>query len=131
MVNWSTCKAPFDTVHTKMPNQSIDSLFLPQYKSTYATTLAEQIATLHSEVHHKIEASNLKYKTTTDRHRSFKAFQEGDLVMVFLHHERFPVGTSSKLSARKIGPFRVLRKIQCVFHCSSYRNEHFQCLQCG
>ena len=111
MVNISTGKAPFEVVYTKFPNQTIDLITLPQYKSTSAATLAEQIANLHFEVHQKLEANNLKYKAAADRHRRFKAFQEGDLVMVFLRRERFPVGTYSKLSARKIGPCRILRKI--------------------
>ena len=84
MVNRSIGKAPFDIVYTKVPNHTIDLLYLPQYTSNSVATLAEQIATIHSEVHQKLEASNLKYKAASDRHRRFKTFQEGDLVMVFL-----------------------------------------------
>ncbi|KAL5569340.1 hypothetical protein UlMin_025915 [Ulmus minor] len=49
-------------VYTKAPNQIIDLLPLPQFRSTHATTLAEQIQKLHSDVQAKLHASNATYK---------------------------------------------------------------------
>ncbi|KAK0576545.1 hypothetical protein LWI29_019351 [Acer saccharum] len=104
-------KAPFEIVYTKVPNQTVDLLALPQFRSKPAATLAEHIQQLHQEVHTRLDESNSRYKAAADSHRRFKDFQEGDLVMVFLRRDRFPEGTYNKLRARKVGPCRILRKI--------------------
>ncbi|KAL5713670.1 hypothetical protein ACHQM5_015724 [Ranunculus cassubicifolius] len=53
--------------------------------------MVEKASQLHHEVKAKIAASNAKYKDDADKHRRLKTFQEGDLVMIHLRKERFPV----------------------------------------
>ena len=74
MMNRSTEKFPFEIVYTKSPNQIIDMLQLPQYKSKNATTLVEQIQQLHVEVHQHLEVSNERYKEAANHHKRYKSF---------------------------------------------------------
>jgi hypothetical protein len=39
--------------------------------------------------------------------------QEGDLVWVVLIKERIPAGTYNMLSAQKVGPLTIIKKINC------------------
>ena len=55
--------------------------------------------------------ANEKYKKWADQKRRAVEFNEGDLVYAVLTKDRFPVGTYNKLAARKIGPVRILEKI--------------------
>lgn len=56
-----------------------------------AFDLMDQIQRTHKEVHHNLEEANAKYKETVDRHRRFKEFNVGDLVMVHLRKACFPL----------------------------------------
>ncbi|PKU78632.1 hypothetical protein MA16_Dca014897 [Dendrobium catenatum] len=64
-----------------------------------------------ADIRQKIVNANLRYKEAADLHRWEQLFQVGDLVMVRLRRERFPPGTFSKLSRRKLGPLPITAKI--------------------
>ncbi|GLT83780.1 hypothetical protein SLE2022_020510 [Rubroshorea leprosula] len=108
-----TGKSPFFVVYQKVPNNAVDLLKLPRTRgiSAIAKNLAEQIHGIHEEVRQKLVATNVKYKKAVDKHREESFFEEGDLVMVFLRKERFPMGTYNKLKPKKFGPYKILKKI--------------------
>ncbi|GJU58789.1 nucleotidyltransferase, ribonuclease [Tanacetum coccineum] len=113
MVNRSTGKTPFQIVYQCPPKQAIDLVQLPALlgHSIAAQNMAERIEAVQAEVKQKLDSSNEKYKVQSDKHRRMKTFSVGDQVMVHLRKERFPVGTYNKLKMRKIGPCKVLQKI--------------------
>jgi len=64
---------------------------------------------IHKLVQQQLYESNAKYKAAADHCRH--VFQAGDYVWAILTKDRFPDGQYSKLSQRKIGPCKVVRKI--------------------
>ncbi|PKU60511.1 hypothetical protein MA16_Dca028643 [Dendrobium catenatum] len=111
MSNRSTGQCPFSIVYTKCPNHIVDIAVLPQCKSKVAAKTTEVYSKMLQDVREKLELANDSYKEQANAHRRMKIFNPGDLVMVRLRKERFPPGTHSKLSPRKIGPVPIVRRI--------------------
>ena len=89
------------------PKHALDLVPLPKLPGVgqAAENMAERIQAMQEEVRQKLEATNTKYKEAADKKRREKIFNVGDLVLVYLRKERFPVGTYNKLKDRKYGPF--------------------------
>ncbi|PKU85224.1 hypothetical protein MA16_Dca026735 [Dendrobium catenatum] len=111
MVNRPTGKTPFSIVYTKISNLALDVAILPKCKSGAATQFTNKYSKMLNDVHSQLTQANLKYKAAADLHRRQTLFNVGDLVMVRLRRERFPPGTYSKLSRRKVGPVPITAKI--------------------
>ena len=69
--------------------------------SQASENMTERIQAIQEEVRQKLEATNAKYKEAADKKRHEKIFNVGDLVLVYLRKERFPVGTYNKLKDKK------------------------------
>ncbi|PON53116.1 hypothetical protein PanWU01x14_204960 [Parasponia andersonii] len=111
MLNRSTGLCPFSVVYTKLPNHTVDLAILPKSKSKAAATMAHDFDSILRNVKAKLQSPTLSYKQAADQCHRHKVFNVGDLVMVHLRKERFPVGTYSKLKPRKLGPFPVEKRI--------------------
>ncbi|CAL1355266.1 unnamed protein product [Linum trigynum] len=104
--------APFAVVYRRIPATTLDLIKLPNglKNSDAADLFAQSHVDIIAQVKQKLEHTTARYKLAADRHRRrAKTYQVGDLVMVYLRKERG--GSQHKLDPRKIGPFKVLRKI--------------------
>jgi hypothetical protein len=112
-LNRSTQAAPFEVVYGYKPASVTELIPLPVPAKAHpkALDMVTHMQQVHCEVKERIEASNAKYKTKADQHRRQVAFKEGDLVWVTLTKDRHPAGPFVKLHDRKVGPCRVLKKI--------------------
>ena len=73
--------------------------------------MADYIKFIHEEVMKKIEENNLMYKAAADQHRRRVEFEEKDVVWAVLTKDRFPTGAYNKLKDHKVGPCKILKKI--------------------
>ncbi|PKI41752.1 hypothetical protein CRG98_037852 [Punica granatum] len=112
-VHSTTGRSPFSIVYQKVPRHAIDLIKPPKtYKGNVAAeSMAKEVQSMQQQVHQRLEATNAKYKKASDKHRKERLFSKGDMVMVFLWKERFPVGSYNKLKPKKYGPYKVLKKI--------------------
>ena len=112
-VSRSTGKSPFAIVYCVPPKHALDLVPLPELPgvSQAAENMAERIQAMQEEVRHKLEVTNAKYKEAADKKRREKIFNVGDIVLVYLRKERFPVGTYNKLKDKKYVPFQITKKI--------------------
>ena len=112
-VSRSTGKSSFAIVYSVPPKHALDLVPLPELPrvSQAAENMVECIQVMQEEVRQKLEATNAKYKEVADKKRRENIFNVGDLVLVYLRKERFPVGTYNKLKDKKYGPFQITKKI--------------------
>jgi len=112
-VNRSTGKYPFQFVYGKNPSGVLDlvQLTLGDKISDDGIAFAEHIQQLQQTMKQKLQASNAHHKRIIDVGRRPQVFNAGDLVMVYLRKEKFPRGTYHKLKYKKIGPCKILQRI--------------------
>ena len=106
----ATSKTQFQIVHMKPPNYVLDLHSLSKVVgfSMSPKNLAEQVQVMDQEVIRKLEELASRYKHALDKYKRVKLFQKGDMVIIFLRKERFPVGTYNKLKMKKYGMYKIL-----------------------
>ncbi|PKA50810.1 hypothetical protein AXF42_Ash021162 [Apostasia shenzhenica] len=112
-VNRSTSMSPFMIVTGYEPRKSIDliKLHVSYRTSEFASFFAQHMHNLHEEIRQKLALNYTKYKSIANSHRRVVEFSIGDYVMVNANSVRFSLGKSKKLTAKKIGPYQIIRKI--------------------
>jgi len=112
-VNRPTGKSPHEIVYGFRPKQPIDFiLMVDHYRvSEFASSFATHTHELHKVISDKIKQSNLDYKLKADVRKKFKTFNVSNLVMIWIHPERFLPGNVKKLHARSAGPFKILMNL--------------------
>ena len=112
-INRSTGKTPFESLYGRPIPHFLDRTPLPIHTHSSATAedYVQHITNVQREIFEKLQDSTNKYKFSADQHRKYSEFQEGDLVLVYFSRNRFPAGSYGKLSRRKFGPFRILKRL--------------------
>lgn len=105
---------PFLIVCSQNPFTPLDLVSLPtaEYFSVEGEERADQIKSIHKQVHEQVTNNNIVYQRMVNLRRKKVVFDKGDLVWIHLSKDRFPRGRASKLQPRANGPFKVLKWIK-------------------
>lgn len=108
-VQASTGAAPFTLVYGVEPRLPIDCVLDDARPATVpaAEQRAERMKKALNQARCKAEQAQAKQKQQADRHRRLLQLKEGDQVLLSTEHLQLRSG-SHKLTARYIGPFRVI-----------------------
>ena len=112
-VNRSTGHTPFEVIYGKCPYTLLDlqPLSLPPRPSATGLDFSEYMKDVHAEVRRHLSLSTESYAASVNARRKDKQFNSCDMVLVHLKPERFPSGSFTKLHTRRVGPFRVTKKL--------------------
>ncbi|KAK1586319.1 hypothetical protein Q3G72_001248 [Acer saccharum] len=112
-INRSTGFSPFQVVYSVLPRGSLDLLPLPNKTRIHgkAGDFVEHLQDTHKMVRENLLKSTEKYKAAADKKRRLVEFEVGNFVWAMLTKDRFSVKEYNKLAAKKIGPLKVLEKI--------------------
>lgn len=112
-VNRSAGFSPFQIVYGLVPRCPLDLIPVPDPKRLHgrAVDFVSSLQDVHETVVRNLEESSRKYKAAADKSRRELLFQPGDLVWVVLTKDRLPAHEYNKLRSRKIGPVKVLERI--------------------
>ncbi|GJS98234.1 putative nucleotidyltransferase, ribonuclease H [Tanacetum coccineum] len=127
-VNRSTGFSLFRVVYFAQPRSPLD-LMTPRVSSSVPKKVQDFVAGLHDVhkvVHENLVRANSKYKQDADHKWRHVYFEEGDFVWVILTKDRFPVREYNKLSAKKIGPLKIVKKINSNAYCLKLPS-HIRC----
>ena len=96
-----------------MPKGPLDLAMVPQPERMVkrASDFVNELQECHKIVHERLLKPNEKYKQSADKKRRSVDFREGDLVYAVLTKDRFPVGAYNKPKPRKIGPVKIVKRI--------------------
>lgn len=112
-VNRSSGFSPFHVVYGMIPRCPLDLAPLPDKNRFHgkASEFVSSLQEVHKMVSHNLAESNAKYKAHADSRRRELLFEPGDMVWVVLTKDRLPAHEYNKLRSRKIGPVRILERI--------------------
>lgn len=96
-----------------IPRGPLDLLPLPDDIRPHGTTteFITDIQRILQHVHANLLAASADYKAWADRGRREVLYDVGDFVWAILTKDRFPAHEYNKLVARKIGPIKIVERI--------------------
>ncbi|PKI37799.1 hypothetical protein CRG98_041810, partial [Punica granatum] len=103
----------WEVVYSVTPMGPLDLLPVPGKTKVHgkAAYFVHGLQEIHEAMQNNLEQSARKYKTAADRKRRHVEFEVGDFVWAILTKNRFSTGDYHKLAARKIGPVKIVEKI--------------------